>query len=237
MKTRIQKLIPGLIGMAVQTNVVYYREMYAAAAFLGGVEESLHSMMTTINFSLCVDAFRAADWSGFSNQLADAARSLERGGAGFIVITSNTGHTAAEAIREAIALPVLDIVDETCLHLDARKFRKVGLLATSRTYQSRMYPRAAEGSIEFVELSPTLSGKVDQVILNELIFGKVSKEGLDVLGSAMQSQVEKGAECIVLACTDLTLIRAQLGELQPLPIVDTTQIHSMAAARMSFEGY
>ncbi|MFL9888628.1 amino acid racemase [Paraburkholderia agricolaris] len=236
MPTATQKLIPGLIGMAVQTNVVYYREMYAAAALLSGVEESLHSMMTTINFSHCVDAFREGDWSRFSNQLSDAARSLERGGAGFIVITSNTGHTAAEAIREATALPVLDVVDETCRHLEARKFRKVGLLATSRTYHSRMYPRAAAGSIEFLELSSALSAKVDQVILNELIFGKVSKEGFAVLGNAMQNQVEQGVECIVLACTDLTLVRAQLAELQKLPVVDTTQIHAMAAARMSFKG-
>lgn len=236
MQPVVQKLIPGLIGMAVPTNVVYYREMYAAAAVLSGVEESLHSMMTTIDFSCCVDAFRAGDWSKFSNLLVDAARSLKLGGAGFIVITSNTGHTAAQAIREAISLPVLDVVDETCRYLAERKFHRVGLLATSRTYRSRMYPHAAAGSIEFVELSPMLSAKVDQIILNELIFGKVSQEGLDVLGSAIHSQMDQGADCIALACTDLTLMRSQLEALLPLPIVDTTRLHAIAAARMAFDG-
>ncbi|MEQ5843749.1 amino acid racemase [Paraburkholderia acidicola] len=236
MQPAAQKLVPGLIGMAVPTNIVYYKEMYAAAAVLSGVEESCHSVMTTINFSRCVTAFRTGDWSGFSSLLADAARSLELGGAGFIVITSNTGHTAAQAIREAISLPVLDMVDETCRYLVERKFHKVGLLATSRTYQSQMYPRAAAGSIEFVELSPTLSAKVDQIILNELIFGRVSQEGLDVLRSAIQSQMEQGADCIALACTDLTLIRSQLEDSLMLPIVDTTLLHAIAAARMAFEG-
>lgn len=234
MQPVVQKLIPGLIGMAVPTNVVYYREMYAAAAVLSGVEESFRSIMTTIDFSRCVDAFRASDWSRFSNLLVDAARSLELGGAGFIVITSNTGHTAAQAIREAISLPVLDVVDETCRYLAERKFHRVGLLATSRTYQSQMYPRTTAGSIEFVELSPMLSSKVDSIILSELIFGKVSHEGLDVLRKAIQSQMEQGVDCIALACTDLTLVRLQLEESLQIPIVDTTLLHAIATARMAF---
>ncbi|HWM68690.1 MAG TPA: aspartate/glutamate racemase family protein [Steroidobacteraceae bacterium] len=233
----MQRLVPGFIGMATPANTVYLHTFQkVGSAILGArnLSNQLRAVLMEIDFALFVEQLRADRWSACEEQIAEAALALKRAGANFLVITSNTGTTLSEAAREQSGLPVLDIVDTTLAAVSAADYRRPGLLSTVRTCESGVYQRAAAAlGQQLVEAPQQLMLNVQSVILEELIRGVASRAALEAVTAAVDYFVSQGADCVVLGCTDLTHVAAQLQAMRPLPIFDSTILHAEAAAQVA----
>jgi aspartate racemase len=223
-------LVPGLVGMAVETNCVYYREMHRAADVHLGPGHSLRSVMDTLDFAALVGNVRAGNAAGLRASVAESARRVQDAGAHFVVITSNTGHLGAEAARAAVTIPLLDIRDVAVADLRRRRAHRAGLISTVMTQRAGLYDGALKAAgIDLVVPSPGEAATVDEVIFTELIHGAVSDSGAAAVQSVADSLRRRGAGAVLLACTDLTLLAARLRPRGA--IVDTTVLHARAGGR------
>ena len=194
-------------------------------------------MICSVDFLLLVDNIRASRWIEAQRQIAEAAKALEAGGADFIVITSNTGHTLSQEAAAALHIPILDIAKVTCMATSASRSRTPGLLATSRCIESGMYQRwAVEYELEIVSPPVSIRDSVNELIFDELTSGIVSDAGVRVIISAVQWFAEHGADSVIFGCTDLTLLSEVIHKSSPIPIFDSTRLHAASAARAAIEG-
>jgi len=232
---RGQRLVPGLIGLAVETNCVYYREMHRAAdeQLPGG--HSLRSVMDTLDFAALAGRVRAGDDAALAAAVAASARRVQDAGADFAVISSNTGHLAAEAVRDAVTIPLLDIRDVAVRELRRRGARQAGLISTSMSERAGLYDDAlAAAGIGLISPDASEAAAVDEVIFAELVHGVASESGAATLQRVTDRLISRGADAVLLACTDLTLLAARLGPGSAL--VDTTVLHARAAGRQAVQG-
>ena len=234
-----QKLVPGLIGMSAHTDSVYWHAMHRWAMDqipAGRLLNSLRAMICSVDFFLLVDNIRASRWIEAQHQITEAAKAVEAGGAHFIVITSNTGHTLSQEAA-ALHIPILDIAKVTCAATFASRCKTPGLLATSRCTESGMYQRwAGDYELEIVSPPVHIRDSVNELILDELISGIVSDAGVRVIISAIEWFAEHGADSVILGCTDLTLLSEVVRKSSPIPIFDSTRLHAESAARVAIEG-
>jgi aspartate racemase len=225
-------LVPGLVGMAVETNCVYYRETHRAADEHLHEGHSLRSVMDTLDFAALVGDVRAGDQAGLCAAVAESARRVQDAGADFVVITSNTGHLGAGAARAAVAIPLLDIRDVAVADLRHRRARRAGLISTGMSQRTGLYDAALHGAgIDLLVPAPGEVARVDEVIFTELIHGVVSESGAAAVQRVADSLRRRGADAILLACTDLTLLASRLRPGSA--IVDTTVLHARAAGRLA----
>ena len=223
-------LVPGLVGMAVETNCVYYREMHRAADEHLHNGHSLRSVMDTLDFAALVGNVRVGNEAGMCAAVAESARRVQDAGADFVVISSNTGHLGAAAARAAVTIPLLDIRDVAAGELRRRQARQAGLISTVMTQRRELYDAALRAAgIDLVAPFPGDAAKVDEVIFTELIHGVVSDAGAATVQRVADGLRRRGADAVLLACTDLTLLA---NRLRPgSTIVDTTVLHARAAGR------
>src|SRR5882757_1254720 len=147
-----QVRVPGIVGMAIETNCVYYREMHRAADVWLAPGRSLTSVIDTIDFVALVADTRAGDDERVVTTVIDSARRLERAGADFLVISSNTGHSTAASVKAAVPLPLLDIRDVAAEELRRRGVRRAGLVSTTMTLRRGLYDQALRtAGIELLE--------------------------------------------------------------------------------------
>lgn len=159
--------------------------------------------------------------------LVEAARKLERAGADFIVLPCNSLHCFIGKIKIATQLPTLNILQETAHFLQGRAAKKVGVLASGITVSRRLYER----ELESFGITPCFPDEAQQKEIGKIIFrlvsGDISVKDKETIEQIMSSLANQGADCLVLACTDLQLLHPAA----ELPIFDTMQILADAAVR------
>ena len=159
--------------------------------------------------------------------LIDGAKILEKAGATFGILPCNTLHKYINEIREAVKIPFLSILDEVVWRLKLIKVRSVGILATETTVKDKLYDEALKGHGIDV-LYPT---RTEQEILNKIIVELIREKKNDLQGQEIEticfSLSKRGAESILLACTDLQVASFRAN----LPIVDTTEVLMQASMR------
>ncbi|MFK0250297.1 aspartate/glutamate racemase family protein [Amycolatopsis azurea] len=226
MSATAETKVPGLIGFAVHTNVVYYTTMAAT-----GRDYHYRSLLDTIDVEELAHHLRSGDTKAFIRQLTDSATRLREGGADFLAITSNTGHVAADDLATAVGLPLLDlravIVDE----LVRRGARNVGILSTTATRRFALYDTfLARAQMHVHYPQPATAEAIDHVIFEELVSGRTDGTAPAVLTDARAELRADGCDTILLACTDMTLIYPSL---RADDTVDTTRLHAEAIARQA----
>lgn len=228
MWTGRQVRIPGVVGMAVETNCVYYREMSDAANRHLEHGHSLRSVMDTLDFADLISSVRAGNDAGLSAAVAASAERVEAAGADFVVISSNTGHLAAEAVKAAVKIPLLDIRDVVVAELARVGARRAGLISTAMTERRGLYEGALRvAGIQLIAPVPRDAAVVDEVIFTELVHGAVSESGAAAVQRVADVLLDRGADAIVLACTDLTLLAPSLR--CEVAVMDTTVLHARTA--------
>ena len=161
--------------------------------------------------------------------LIDGAKILEKSGVDFGILPCNTLHKYIDEIRKAVKFPFLSILEETALALKSKKIKRVGILATETTIESKIY----EGVLKNNEIDILYPSKNEQNIINNVIVellnetkNNLQKEKLESVCEALH---KNGAEIILLACTDLQLIASDIKV--SVPIIDTTDILVNASVR------
>lgn len=225
----------GLIGgMSWESTVSYYQIINEAVKKQLGGFHSGKIILYSVDFAEIEECQAKGEWDKSADILVDAAQSLERAGADFIVICTNTMHKVVPEIQSRIAIPIIHIADATAEELKKGHINKVALLGTKYTMQQDFYKaRIALNGIEV--LIPELSDieLVNSVIYNELCLGIISDKSRNEFVRIIGTLKDKGAEGVILGCTEIGLLID--GEQSPLPVFDTTQIHAHIAAEKALE--
>lgn len=164
--------------------------------------------------------------------LTQAAQRLEKAGAGFLVMPCNSLHVFITQIRESVKIPVLSIVEETIKFLKREKMSSVGIVSTSATIKNKLYESAlSENGIRYITPNELQQAKMGKFILN-LVVGQQKNRDREELISIIHDFVDKGVDCIILACTDLQLLIPQHPKLK---IFDTMKVFADATVQYILE--
>ena len=221
----------GLIGgMSWASTAIYYRLINeAVAARLGGLH-SARLVVHSFDFHDIEALQQAGDWAAAGEALAQAGVGLRAAGAEAVVICANTMHKVAGAVEDATGLPVLHVADSTAAAVLATRARRVGLLGTRYTMeQDFIRGRLADHGLEVIIPDDDDRLVVNRVIYDELCQGLVVDASREAYDRTIGRLIERGAEAIILGCTELGL----LVETAPVPLFDTTVLHAQAAANFA----
>ena len=217
----------GLIGgMSWESTAHYYRVINQETAARRGGLHSAPLIVHSVDFAPIAEMQAAGDWGSAGRQLAEIARGLEAGGAEVIGLATNTMHIVADQIINAISVPFIHIADPTSDALLGDKFETVGLLGTRFTmemsfYRDRLAQRGLASLIPEVDRT-NLNG----IIYEELCRGIIREESRRVYVSAIEKLAARGAEAVILGCTEITMLIDD--SVSPLPVYDTTDLHAKA---------
>lgn len=221
----------GLIGgMSWESTVPYYRIINETVrARLGGLH-SAKCVLWSFDFDEIETLQHRGEWEAATQRMIDAAQAVECAGADFLVICTNTMHKMADAVQNAVKIPLLHIADATAKRIKAAGLARVGLLATRFTMEEGFYRGRLIERHGLDVLIPDEPGRaaVHAVIYDELCRGNVNAASRARFGEIIGQLVEAGAGGIILGCTEIGLLVAP--EDSPVPLFDTALIHAEAAA-------
>jgi aspartate racemase len=220
----------GLIGgMSWESSAEYYRIVNQEVnRRLGGVH-SAQCLMWSVDFDAIERLQHEGEWDRLADAMRQAALRLERGGADFIVLCTNTMHRLADAISSAVSIPLLHIADPTAERIRAAGFARVGLLGTAFTMEQDFYKGRLRQSHGLEVIVPGEDDRriVHEIIYRELVLGQVRPESRRAYRAIIARLIERGAQCIILGCTEIMLLVSD--EDSAVPLFDTTTIHAQAA--------
>ena len=222
----------GLIGgMSWESTVTYYQIINEYIKKKIGGLHSAKILMYSVDFAEIEHCQSSGQWDKSAENLTDAAKRLEIGGADFIVICTNTMHKVAPQIEKNINIPILHIADTTAAELTTSNIKKTALLGTKYTMTQEFYKdRIAAKGIDAVVPNDAEIEIVNSVIYDELCLGIVSeKSRAEFKKIISRLKNEENAEAVILGCTEIGLLIKQSDS--PLPVFDTTYIHAQAAAK------
>lgn len=225
----------GLIGgMSWESTVTYYQVINETVKKeLGGLH-SAKCILYSVDFDEIEKYQSDGEWNKSAEVLAQAASALERAGADFIVICTNTMHKVAPEISRKITVPLLHIADMTAIELKKSNIKKVGLLGTKYTMQQAFYKNVLQANgIEVIVPDDAGIEVVNSIIYDELCIGKISAQSKAAYLRIISELSNKGAQGIILGCTEIGLLVKQSDTT--VPLFDTALIHAQNAALKSIE--
>lgn len=229
------KTIGFIGGMSWESSSEYYRiANEQVRERLGGVH-SARSIMWSMDFGEIEKLQHHGDWDALREEMVAAARNLERGGADFLVICTNTMHKLAADVEKGVAIPLLHIADPTAEKIREAGFQRIGLLGTAFTMEQDFYTGRLREKFGLDVLVPEDEDRatVHRIIYTELVAGIVSDASRQAYRAVMARLVERGAEAIILGCTEIMLLVG--AEDSTVPLFDTTEIHALAAVDFALE--
>lgn len=226
----------GLIGgMSWESTVPYYQIINEEVKQKLGGLHSAKIILYSVEFDEIEKCQSSGNWEKSGEILGHAAQGLEAAGADFILICTNTMHKVAPQIASMIHVPIVHIADATADALQEKHIGRVGLLGTKYTmtqdfYKQKLIDRGIEVVIPDAEDIET----VNEIIFHELCVGKVLDESRVRFQEIIKRLQEKGAEGVILGCTEIGLLIHQPDSV--LPVFDTTLIHAKKAAEIALDG-
>jgi len=220
----------GLIGgMSWESSIEYYRIInQLVRERLGGLH-SAKSVMYSVDFAEIETLQREGRWEEATQFMVEAARQVERGGADFVVICTNTMHKMADRVQGQLGIPLLHIADATAEMIKARGLGRIGLLGTRFTMEGDFYRGRLVEKHGLEVLIPAEREReiVHRVIYDELVVGKINPSSKIRYLDIIRGLVGDGAAGIILGCTEIGLLVGE-GDID-IPVFDTTLIHATAA--------
>jgi aspartate racemase len=226
----------GLIGgMSWESSIEYYRIINQRVRELLGGTHSAKSIMVSLDFAEIEALQEKGNWDEATLMLVQAAQQVEYGGADFVLICTNTMHKMAPEVQSQINIPLLHIADATAEAIKNLSIYKVGLLGTLYTMEGDFYRGKLENQHGLEVIVPDDKDRqvVHQVIFEELVKGVISSESKRKYQQIIHKLVNKGAQGIILGCTEIGLLIDS--EDASVPLFDTTVIHAEAAVKEALE--
>jgi len=223
-------------GMSWESSAEYYRIINQEVRRRLGGAHSAKSLMLSVDFAEVERLQHDGQWDRLAVMMCDAARALERGGADFVVVCTNTMHRMADEVAAAVAIPLLHIADPTAQAIAQAGFGTVGLLGTAFTMEQAFYRGRLAELHGLQVLTPDAADRqvVQEIIYRELVSGLIQPQSRELYRHVMERLVERGAEAIILGCTEIGLLISQ--EDSSVPLFDTTKVHALAAVDWALGG-
>jgi aspartate racemase len=223
------KTIGMIGGMSWESSLEYYRVVNEATkARLGGFH-SAKCVLYSVDFEEVEKLQHKGDWNRLTVLMVDAAKRLEKAGVDFVIICTNTMHKMADQVQGAISVPLLHIVDVTAQAIIANRQIRVGLLGTKFTMEEEFYKGRLQDKHGLEVLIPSVEERqiVHDILYSELCLGEIKKQSKDKFKEIIQNLVDRGAQGVILGCTEIPLIVSQKD--YTIPVYDTTTLHAEAA--------
>ncbi len=223
----------GLIGgISWLSSAEYYRiinEMVNSR--MGGVNAS-KIILYSVNYGEIKNLTFAGDWQVISSMICDIAQKLESGGADCILIGANTMHKIAGEVQAAISVPLIHIAAATGKAIEKLHLKKVALLGTKYTMELGFYQQV----LEKYNISAIIPGDEDRQYIHDAIYNEMGKNIFlpstkEKIISIINSLATKGAEGVILGCTEIPLLIKQID--CSIPVFDTTFLHASAAVEFA----
>ncbi|WP_262049334.1 aspartate/glutamate racemase family protein [Bradyrhizobium sp. Bra78] len=220
----------GLIGgMSWESTALYYKLINERVRDRMGKLHSAPLLMYSYDFQEIKEMQYGGRWDEAGASLSEIARRLEGAGARAIVLCTNTMHKLAPAIMANVTVPFIHIGDATAERIRSKGYRRVGLLGTRFTMEEDFYiDRLRAHDLDVLVPPAEPRTDVNRIIYDELCLGIVSASSRGRYRDVMAALVVAGAECIILGCTEITMLVGQ-GDTT-VETFDTTAIHAETAA-------
>ncbi len=226
----------GLIGgMSWESTVTYYQMINEGIKdSLGGLH-SAKVLLYSVDFFEIEALMSSGDWDEAANLLGGVAQRLEAARADMILICTNTLHKVAPQVQSRIRVPLVHIAEAAAEELLSKGVTRVGLLGTKYTMTQEFYrEKLTERGIDVLIPEGEEIDLVNRVIFDELCLGVVKEDSKAAYLKVIANLQARGAQGILLGCTELGLIVSQ--EDVSLPLFDTTVIHAKKAVELALRG-
>ncbi|WP_028890444.1 aspartate/glutamate racemase family protein [Tenacibaculum ovolyticum] len=223
----------GLIGgITPQSTIMYYQVLNKLASETFGEKHSAKVVMNAVDFGEISKLQSEGRWDLLARIMVDAAKSLQAAGAHCILICANTMHLTIAEVREAVTIPVIHIAEATGTIILESKLKKVALLGTKYTMEKTFYTDVLKN----MGIEAIIPEEEDRTIIHDVIYNELSKGILNEASqkayiAIIEKLAQKGAEGVILGCTEIPLLVAQKDV--SIPVFDTTTIHATAAFKQS----
>lgn len=223
------KTIGLLGGMSWESTQVYYRIINETVKERLGGLHSAKCALVSVDFGQIESLQHQDKWPELTAIMIDAAKRVERAGADFLLICTNTMHKMAHEVEAAIGIALLHIVDATAQQLLDQKIKRAVLLGTKFTMEEPFYKERLTQKYGIDVMVPDRQSRqvIHEIIYDELCRGDVSQHSRKRVTEIIADQVSRGGQGIILGCTELPLL---IGKKDlSVPVFDTTRIHAQAA--------
>lgn len=224
----------GLIGgMSWESSLEYYRLINEGVkSRLGGLH-SAKSVMVSVDFAEIEALQHTSRWTEAAQILIEAARGVERAGADCIVICTNTMHKVADDVQASVRVPLIHIADATAEQVKAAGLTRIGLLGTRFTMEEEFYVGRLvhKYGLDVIVPEPIERDDVHRVIYDELCLGITRAESKARYVEIMGQLIARGAQGIILGCTEIGLLVQQADSR--VPLFDTTRLHVEAVVEFA----
>lgn len=227
------KKIGILGGMSWESTSLYYSLInQTLKTELGGLH-SARLVLSSVDFAGIAALQKAGDWLSAANILRTEAQGLERAGADFIIIATNTMHKILPLIENDVSIPFLHIAEATGQAITAAGFNKIALVGTQFSMEDGFYTDYLTEQFGLEVIVPELEDRefIHRVIFNELCQGVIKEDSRARFVDIMNALVAQGAQGIIEGCTEITMLVKP--EHVTMPLFDTTHIHATAAAKLA----
>ena len=220
-------------GMSSQATAGYYHLINTGINQMCGGWNAAELLICSVNFANIEAFVRSACWDDAANYLISKAIQLEKGGADFIVMATNTMHRVAPQIETAIQIPLIHIVDVTAEEIKKHGMTKVGVLGTKPVMEDDFYrDRFVWQGIEAIVPTTQQCQIIDSIIFDELVFGTLKDESRKIYLDIMRDLSKRGAQGIVLGCTEIEML-VKPEDIAQLKLFDTTTLHCQKAVKLA----
>ena len=226
----------GLVGgMSWESTLEYYRVINQYTKERLGGFHSAKIVLDSVDFAEVESRQHEGRWDDLTQLMIDAAQRVERAGAGLLVICTNTMHKMADDVQRQIRIPLLHIVDATATAIKSRTIKKVGLLGTRFTMEQDFYKQRLVRNHGLEVLIPEEKEREDihRILYDELCLGEIKERSKGTFRAIIAGLESRGAQGIILGCTEIPLLVSQ--EDYKIPLFDTTTLHARAAVDFALE--
>lgn len=224
----------GLIGgMSWESSSLYYQIINRTIQEkLGGVHSG-KSLLYSVDFNEIAVLQKEGNWEKLAELMIEAAQKLEKGGADFIVLCTNTMHKVSDAIEKKVSIPLVHIVDATAEKIQEKSIKKIGLLGTSFTMEQDFFkvPLLEKHNIETIIPNEKQRADIHHIIYEELVKGIINADSRNIFLEIITDLIHKGAEGIILGCTEIELLITN--EYTDAELFNTAAIHARKAVEFS----
>jgi len=220
----------GLIGgMSWVSTRTYYEHLNRIVQQRRGGSASAPLLIESLDFYTLARLSADEEWDRAAKVLEKSARRLERAGAGALIIAANSMHRVYDEVAAAVSIPIFHIADCVGQRMAEKQVKTAALLGTRAVMTETFYrQRLIAHGVSL--LPPDLDGipEIERIIYDNLMREKLSRSAERACKTWITRQSSRGAQAIVLACTELEMVVDV--DANVLPIYDGTRIHAEAAA-------
>jgi len=226
----------GLIGgMSWESSSLYYQIINRTTQKkLGGVH-SAKCLLYSVDFNEIALLQKEGNWQKLGELMIEAAQNLEKGGADFIVVCTNTMHKLSDQIEKNTSIPLVHIGDATAEKIKEKNFKKVGLLGTSFTMEQDFFKGRLLDKHQIETVIPDEKQRADihRIIYDELVKGIINSESRNIILEIISDLIGQGAEGIILGCTEIELLITN--EFTSAELFNTAEIHAKKSVEFALK--